>query len=296
MKKSLTITLLTAILFSGSFVAAKYTTYDLKPLTTSFLRYAIALLFLTVLAVIKNQNPFKVDKKDLFKLILLGVSGIVGYHYFFFTSIKFTSVTNTGIINATSPILTAILAMIFLREKLSTKNYIGLVISFVGVLILLSKGDFYNLIGLNFQYGDLLMYCAVFSWVIYSLIIKTLAQKYSSLVLTFYATFTGVILLFFLALTEDMFYQISNISFNSVLSIFYMGVLASGLGYLLYNLGIKNIGPTKTASIVYSSVPILVAILSYLFFKESFTITLIISIVLIIGGLNLILIKKEGRK
>lgn len=284
---------ITAVLFSGSFVAAKYTTYDLNPLTASFLRYLIALIFLIVLAKIKKLKLIRIERKDLIKLMALGLFGIVGYHYFFFTSLRYTDVSNTGIINATSPVITAIMASIFLRENLTSKNYFGLLISFIGVLVLLSSGDLNLILNMDIRYGDLLMLVAVVNWVVYSLIIKSLSRKYDSLTLTFFATLFGVVFLLFLSYFEGGFTQIVNISKISLISIVYMGVFASGLGYLLYNISIVKVGPTKTASIVYSCVPIFVAILSLVFFNEVFTISLIISIVCIIFGLNLILRKKQ---
>ena len=70
-----------------------------------------------------------------------------------------------------------------------------------------------------------------------------------------------------------------------------MGIFASGIGYLFYNFGIQELGPTKTSSLVYSIVPIFVAILSLMFFKEKLNYPMIISVVLIITGLNLVLQK-----
>jgi len=109
MKKSFAIAIFTALLGSGNFIAAKFTTYDLGPLTSAFLRYTIASFFLATLMFIRRQNPLRIDKSDVLVFVLLGVFGFACHHYFFFISLKYTSVINTGIISATSPIITAIL-------------------------------------------------------------------------------------------------------------------------------------------------------------------------------------------
>ena len=100
-------------------------------------------------------------------------------------------------------------------------------------------------------------------------------------------------MLLFFALAEGGAEQVQAVSLKSILSILYMGIFASGLGYLFYNYGIQELGPTKTSSLVYSVVPIFVAILSLIFLKEKLTYSMIISVVLIITGLNLVLLKRN---
>ncbi len=101
---------------------------------------------------------------------------------------------------------------------------------------------------------------------------------------------SGVIILSSLVLTqiEDVTAQLSQISQASLLSVAYMGIGASGLGYLQYALSVTKIGPTKTACFVYSFVPLFVALLAFLFFQEAITLMMIISMILIVAGVNLI--------
>lgn len=287
--KKLYLPLLPAIFFSGSYIAAKYTTFDLGPLTTSFLRYAIALIFLCFLIFYYKPAILRIEKRDIHQFVLLGLFGIVGYHFFFFSSLKYTSVINTGIIHAFSPVLTGFIAALFIKEKLSLRNYVGIFLAFLGVLILITQGKLQTIFELSFNLGDILMVLAVLSWVIYSLIIKGMSKKYKSFTLIFYATLFGLIMLFFLAIFEGGITQVQNISLRSIISILYMGIFASGIGYLLYNYSIKDFGPTKTSSIVYSVSTILVTIFSFIFLKETMTFSMIISTVFVISGLHAML-------
>lgn len=267
--------LLTSLFFSGSFVAAEYTTADLGPLTTSLLRYVVALGFLSALA-------------------LLGLFGIVGYHYFFFSSLRYTEVASTAIINALSPVVTGVLAALFLGERLSARSYFGIGLSFAGVIVLLARGDLRSLTGQGVNRGDLLMLVSVISWAVYALMIRKLVQRYSSFTLTWYATLFGVLQLALLALPERPLQQVGRMSGRSIGSVIYMGLFASGLGYLLYNRSIAAIGPTRTASFVYSVVPVLVAVLALAFFAESVTPAMTVGAALIVLGLNFAL-REKGR-
>ncbi len=292
--QKLWILIATSALFAGSFIAGKYTTSDLGPLTTSLLRYAIALMFLSLLLIRYKLVSLQIQYCDLIWFFLLGLFGIVGYHFFFFSSLSHTAVANTAIINATNPILTGLFAALFIRERLALKNYLGVVISFVGVMVLLSDGQLANLIHLNINIGDVFMLLAVLSWIVYALLIKALSQRYSGFTITYYAAVFGVLLLVVLAPTQEPFVeQVRAISALSIGSVIYMGVGASGLGYFLYNLSIQDIGPTKTASFIYGCVPFFVAILAFLFFRQAITIPMIVSSGLVMLGLRFLL--AEGR-
>jgi drug/metabolite transporter (DMT)-like permease len=287
--------LATSLLFAGSFIAGKYTTADLGPLTTSFFRFLVALFFLTLLATITHAS-LRVSSRDLGNLILLGLFGIVGYHFFFFSALRHTEVANTAIINALSPIITGLMAAAFLRERLGLRNYFGVAIAVVGVIVLLAHGQLQNLMKLNVNRGDGLMLLAVISWAVYALLVRRLSEKYSGLCLFFYAVLFGTIMLLALAFTEGWTRQMESISTASLWSIIYMGAAASGIGYLLYTLSIGRIGPTRTASFVYGLVPIFVAALALLFFGEPITPVMIISAGGVLLGLRLMLARRSSNE
>lgn len=285
--------LATSLLFAGSFIAGKYTTADLGPLTTSLFRYLVALLFLALLAMM-TRTCLRIRVRDLGKLILLGLFGIVGYHFFFFSALRHTEVANTAIINAFSPIITGLMAALFLRERLNRRNYVGVVIAVAGTIALLVRGQIQNMLQFKVNQGDGLMLLAVCSWGIYALLVKTLSERYSGLYLFFFATLFGTIMLLGLAFTENWIRQLEGISTASVWSIIYMGAAASGVGYLLYTLSIGEIGPTRTSSLVYSLVPIFVATLAWIFFGEPITTIMVISVVAILIGLRLMMGRRPG--
>ena len=290
--KRVLLPLMTSVLFSGSYIAGKYTTLDLGPLTTTLLRYLVALTFLSSLLVHYKLRALVLRRRDIAPALLLGLFGIVGYHYFFFLSLRYTEVANTAIINAMSPIVTSVAAAFLIKERLSRGNYAGLVVAFIGVLILLCDGNLDVILAVRFNKGDLLMLLSVVSWVVYALLIRSMLDRYSGFTLTFYATLFGVLMLLFLAPQEAPLGDIQTISRESLLSILYMGIFASGLGYLLYNLSIREIGATRTSSFVYSVIPLVVAVLAWLFFQQSITPAMVVSMALILIGLHLMLAVK----
>ena len=281
--------LMTSALFSGSYIAGKYTTLDLGPLTTTLLRYAIALAFLSALLLHYKRDALYLRRGDIFPALLLGLFGIVGYHYFFFLSLRYTEVANTAIINALSPVLTSMAAALVIKERLGRRNYVGVVVAFLGVLLLLSRGNIDTILAVGFNKGDLLMLLSVVSWMIYALLVRTMVDRYSGFTLTFYATLFGVLMLLLLTPAESPLETVRGISRASLLSVLYMGICGSGLGYLLYNMSIREIGPTRTSSFVYSVIPVIVAGLAWLFFQQPITPIMVASMALILVGLHLML-------
>ncbi len=281
--------LTTSVLFSGSYIAGKYTTVDLDPLTATLLRYFVALLFLTLLLVCTKKTLPRLEPRDLLPVLILGLAGIVGYHFFFFLSLRYTDVANTAIINALSPVVTSVAAAVFIKERLTLWNYAGVVLALLGVLVLISRGDLAVILAVRFNKGDVLMLLSVASWVIYALLVRAMLARYSGFALTYYATLFGVALLLLLAPLEAPLTAIREISHASILAVLYMGICGSGLGYLLYNLSIREIGPTRTSSFVYSVIPIIVAVLALLFFAQTITLVMVASMALILIGLRMML-------
>ncbi|MBE9076737.1 DMT family transporter [Romeria aff. gracilis LEGE 07310] len=292
--------MLTSLLFAGSFVAGKYTTVELGPLMTTLLRYLIAAAFLQGLLWQRSRLGFKQGRFAIGSwqegglLFLLGTFGVVGYHFFFFLSLRHTVVANTAIINAFNPVVTGFLAAVFLRERLSGRNYLGGAIAILGVLILLTDGQLARLLQLQFSLGDLLMLCAVGCWAIYSILLRHLGMTYSGLALSYYAALFGILQLLVLTLPELWRSGLPQPSLAASLGILYMGIGASGLGYLLFVLSTQRIGPTKSTSIVYSGVPFWVALLAWLFFREPITPWMVVSVALILLGLWTVLQPRQS--
>lgn len=283
---------LTSLLFAGSFVAGKYTTAEMGPLLITLLRYIVASAFLQLLVWQQGGLACRLataSRADQLLLFLLGTFGVVGYHFFFFSSLRYTALANSAIINAFNPVVTGFLAAVVLKETLAVRNYLGGAIAILGVLILLTKGNLLFLLQFQFNAGDILMLGAVACWACYSILLRHLGQRYSGLALSYYGALFGVAQLLLLTLPELQRNGWPSLSWPSILGVLYMGIGASGIGYLLFTLSTQRIGPTKSTSIVYSGVPVWVALLAWIFFAEPVTPWMLVSMALILLGLRTVL-------
>jgi len=277
---------MTSLLFSGSYIAGRYATQSIEPLLATLIRHMIAGVFLQ-LVVWQRPNGLnlealsKASRRDWLCLFLTGTFGVVGHHFFFLSSLRHTSMANSAIISASTPVVTGLFAAAFSKEKLSLQNYSGGMMALIGILVLLAKGDLSNLLQLQFNRGDLMMVGAVVCWASYSVLIRHLSSRYSSLMLSYCSVLFGTLQL----LMAAPWITSGTVSWPAILGLLYMGIAVSGMGCLLFTLSVRCVGPTKSNSIVYGSLPLCVAWLAWLFFSEPITPWMILSMGLVTVGL-----------
>lgn len=276
---------ISTIFFSGAFIAGKFSVREFPPFSLTFFRFLIASLIIFVILIMKDEQ-WRIKKQEIPLFLSLGIIGMVGYHIFFFLALKYTSAVNTSLIAAMNPIITTTLSIIFLRERISKRALLGIAISFLGVLLIVTNGSLSMLVNLKFNIGDILMVIAVLCFSIYFIMLKGALKKHSPLKCTSYA-----FLFCTLALIPFTFYEISTgyLRDTTLLgwsSIFYMAIFCSVIGYLIQQISIKNIGPSKT-SLYVNLTPIFSMVLAYFILNEHITFIKIFAATLIILGVYL---------
>ena len=133
------------------------------------------------------------------------------------------------------------------------------------------------------------MLCAVVCWACYSILLRHLGKRHSGLAMSYYGALFGVAQPAVLVSPEIITTGLPSLSQASILGVLYMGIGASGIGYLLFTISTQRIGPTKSTSIVYGTVPVWVALLAWLFFAQPVTPWMLVSMALILVGLRTVL-------
>lgn len=287
-----TLAVLTALIFATSSIAAKIATFELEALTIILVRSSIAVLALFAVMLFQSRSVFRISIRDIPAIAVLGVVGIVATLWFLLQALTYTTVTSTALIGATAPIVTAVSAAILFRERLPHAAYLGVVLSFSGVILLITDGRIAALQELSFNRGDLLMFGNVVSSAIYALTIKSLSAKYASLTLTFYMTIAAILALLLLV-DFGQVREISSASATSIWALFYLGIVTSAIGYFLYNYTVKIVGPTVMSCTVFSAMPVFVMILAWVILGEAITAFELISSGLISIGLFFVLRPKR---
>ncbi len=275
--------ILAEIFWGITFVAFKYANQSFRPISIVTFRLTVSLIFLFGFALLfKRLN--QIHKRDWKWFLFLALSE--PFFYFLGEAYGLTRVSATvgAVIISLIPLVVPFASYYFFREKLKLMNYIGLGISFGGVLlvVLVKSG------GLTADLkGTLLMFVAVLSAVAYTMIVKLVADRYSPITITAYQNLFGLIMFVPLFLILEVPHlELSRVSTSSLMAVGFLGVFGSGICFILITIGIRELGAAR-ANIFGNLIPVVTAIASFFLLKESMPLLKILGILLVILGLFL---------
>ena len=277
--------LLTAIFWGGTFVAGRSLVQHVGPFSAAFFRFAVATVLLVFITWKVEGKLAFLRKGQLLPVFLLGLTGVFFYNVFFFKGLKLIEAGRAAIIIANNPIMIALLSAAVFKEKLNGTKITGIVISVVGAILAISKGDLRIILHGNLGWGELYIFLCVASWVTFSLLGKTVMSGLSPLASVTYSSLTGTLLLFIPAYSEGL----ANFIHYSILdwwNIFYLGFFGTVLGFVWFYEGIKKIGPTK-AGLFINFVPISAILMAFFFLDEPLTFSLLVGALLVTTGVYL---------
>lgn len=283
-KSGVYLAVILAMVFWGfTFVAFKFANLSFRPISIVFFRLLVSIFFLFGFALaFKRLN--KIKRKDQKWFLLLAL--VEPFFYFLGEAYGLTMVTATvgAVIISTIPLLVPFAAYYLFREKLTPMNYLGLLISFGGVLlVVLTRSG-----GLAADWkGILLMFVAVLSAVSYTMVVKVLARDYTPITITAYQSFYGLLMfvpLFLIFEVPEL--DFSRVTGNSLLAVAFLGVFGSGICFILITIGIRELGAAR-ANIFGNLIPVVTAVVSFFLLKEAMPFQKVLGILIVILGLFL---------
>lgn len=277
--------LLAAVLCWGPApVISKLALAEVPQLSFAFLSRTLALAIALVLFF--NKGYFKIKKKDLPKFIMAGLAGAVFNVAFFLYGIQFTRATDAQAIFTVGPVINATFAYFILKEKIKTIQILGVIVGFLGALVI-AGSDFFNTGSLQIGNlgGNFLIFMASVSWVFYIIISKGLSKDYSPISITSYSFLVATICFFPLAIFENLINSawISTIGFAGIFGIIYQGVFASILAFTAYQTGLKLTSAFLAGVVLYLN-PVITTIFAVPVLGEKISTPFIVGTVLIISG------------
>ena len=285
MEKKLLIALLlilVSFVWAGSFIVVESATQEINPIDLGFLRFLVATPLLILIALFRKKK-LRLPKKELPWLIVLGLSGVTFLYVFQFLGINYTNASTASVLINTNVIFIAILSGAFLHETLTKKRVAGILLSFIGVVIImfsdLSKQEF--TFSSLFFIGCILMLLSAFCWALYSLVGKRLLNTYDEFVITTYAfTFGTILYIPFVAL--HIVPTLIQISFDGWLAVLYLALVCSIFGYLGWYYALKHTDASK-AAVFLNFIPLFTILMSFVL-GASFTMFFFLGAVLIMYG------------
>ncbi|MEZ3493138.1 MAG: DMT family transporter [Lachnospiraceae bacterium] len=275
--------LFTIVIWGTTFISTKVLLTDFKPVEILFFLFVMGF---AVLFLVCPHRMKGVGRRQELTFVLAGLCGICLYYLLENIALTYTMASNVGVIISVAPFFTAVLSRLFLKSegKLRANFYIGFVVAMAGVALISFNG---SKLELN-PMGDLLAVLAAFVWACYSILTRKISSFGYPVILTTRRTFFYGILFMVPALFlfdfEVRLERFADMTY--LLNILYLGLGASALCFVTWNLAVKVLGAVRTSVYIYM-VPVITVVTSVLILKEPVTWVSVMGTVLAVAGLFL---------
>ncbi len=273
-----------AAIWGGMYVVSKAVLNYIPPWVLLELRFIIGLIVLAVWAWLNQE--WRVDKKDLFSLALIGLVGYTGSIGLQFVGTYLSGAAMGSLITAASPALISFFAWWLLKEKLNVWKISSLILASVGVVIVIGLPE-QSAQTSNIFLGNWILFGAAVTWALYTVLSRIQTQKYSSLTVTTWANVFGVLFTAPIAYWE---YTRSDVHLPSDpwvwAGVLYLGIISTALAFYFWNKGFEYID-ASTGSLFFFVQPLVGSVLGYLLLGEILNWNFFMGAILICIGIYL---------
>lgn len=280
---------LTSLFWGISFSSTKILLETLVPAQIAFFRLVPAVLVLGAVFWASRQKFAR--GADLLRMGAGGLTGIFLYFLFENNGLRFTTAGTAALIVSIIPVLNVVAGALFFRERNPLRRWIGVILSFAGVYLIISSGDG-NALSFSNLKGNLLIFLAGCSWIFYTRINEPLSQRYSSLAMNFQQTLAGAVLMGLLVLPRGV--NLSVFTPKVLLNLSFLGLFCSAAAFFLYLYALKSLGST-TVTTFLNLVPVFGVLGGAVFLKETLATGQIFGALTVILGVTLVTVS-AGKK
>ncbi|MCX7306756.1 MAG: DMT family transporter, partial [Afipia sp.] len=274
---------LTSLFWAGNIVLGRFVAGHVPPVTLSCIRWAGAFLMILPFAWPHLPRDWRTMRKHIPLLVVLSATGFAANNTLSYWGLQYTQALNALLIQSSGPLFVALWSLILFGVRLTLAQSIGIVISLIGVLVIILRGDFAALAAIEFNKGDLMFMSALLVFGIYSALMPRRPKIHQLSLITF-TTGCGAVLLFPLTLWEISTGFTLTFDAQSVFAIVYVIIFPSTLAYLFFNRGIELIGPNSAAPF-FHLVPVFGSVMAIMFLGEQLRLFHLIGYALVLAGI-----------
>lgn len=279
-------------IFGSSYAVVKYITpIFIHPLALNFVRVTVSIVLFWTLYLFKpGKTP--INKKDLPRFLLCGLTGVTINQIFFIKGLSLTTAIHSSLLSLGTPIFITIIAAWLLKEGFNAAKAAGLVFGIGGAALLILMKD-NSKTGSNMLLGDLLILINAISYAFYLVLVRPLMAKYSGIQVLRWVFTIGAIGIIPFGLPH--FLETNWIAFDTshLIALAYIAIAATFVAYLLTVYCISTIGSSATGAFIYTQ-PVFAAVIATIFAGEHFTLSKAIAALLIFTGVYLVNFKKSS--
>ena len=281
------ILILTTIFWSGNFIVGKAaSTYQIPPFSLNFYRWFFAGLILLPFTFKELIEKKKYIFDNIGFFTVLGITSITIFNSIVYYSLYYTQVISGILMISTIPVWIIFISSILNIEKTNVFQIIGVIFSLTGVIFIITKADLEIIKNLDFNKGDLSMVVAMFSWAVYSALLKSKKYEISQFSLLQVVIITGLIFLTPIYLIEMYLGNVIVLGIPFILTLTYVVFFPGLASFIFWIKGISLIGANR-AGVFLHLMPIFGAVMAMIIFEEKFMYYHIFGAIFIIAGITL---------
>ena len=283
---------LAVLCWAGNFVVGRWLRFSAPPVALTFWRWTVALAVLAPFTFSHLRSQWPVVRRSWKVLCLLALFATVLQHIPIYWGLRDTTATNASLLNATSPIFIALTSVLILRHRLSALAIFGTLLSFAGVLVIVSRGSLDVLRTFELNKGDAWILLSALSWAGYTVSLRWRPTELRGLDLLTLIAAVSVMMLAPLCAIEAAAGRVLVPTVESIAGIAYVGIVASVLAYIGWNHGVAQIGPARAGPFMYLML-VYTPLLSIAFLGEHIELFHFAGAALIIAGIYLATVRAK---
>jgi len=278
---------LAMLFWSGNWIAGRLLREDFSPLGLNFWRWTIALAIVLPFTARELWAGRRIVLRHLGVLAALGLLGISLFNMMLYAALHFTTSVNGVLIQTSQPVVIVLMAWALLREGITRRQALGIVVSLVGVLILVTRGQPGRLLGVELNAGDLWVVASVPVWSLYTILLRHSPRGLSPLALLAAMTALGVALMLPFYLYAEVYVRPqTEFHGQALMGLVYLGLFSSVLGVVFFNMGVSALGP-NVAGLFVHLVPVFTTVLAWIILGETLRLYHLPGVALVFGGIVL---------
>jgi len=277
---------MTTLFWGGNFNVGRAVIDEVPPLGLSFWRWMVAWMIIFPFACRPMWRQRQLLVEHWFLILVLAVAGVTLFNTLVYLGLQTTTAINASLMQSINPVLIILLSMLLLGHRAQGRQWLGVLVSLAGAIVILSRGDPAILRNLEFASGDMLVLLAVFLWGLYTVLLRKLPSELQGMPLLGYTVTFGTILILPFYLHETMNGRPVPLTPTSIASILYVAIFPSVLAYLFWNNATARLGPEKTGHFSHL-IPVFGILIATLVLGESLRSYHFAGILLVSAGLLL---------
>jgi drug/metabolite transporter (DMT)-like permease len=265
---------LVVCIWGTNFILMKGVFGEISPLAFNAVRMTIAALALGLLWAWRERGRLGMPARDWLRLWMLGLLGNGLYQMLFVIGLDLTTSGVSALLISTIPLWTALLAVLLRLERITAKTWLGIVIAFAGIVLVTlgtpARDHNHQMLAKDPLLGNALTLLAALCWAGYTVLQKSVLERYSPLRISALGLLLGGPALWAFAFWEVRQQDWGTVSWEAWGIIFYAGLISIALAYLIWSWGVQRLGSARTA-IFNNLVPVLTFALAFFFLGEPLT-------------------------